>query len=155
MFLLIETHDTVELLIFHFCFQILLHARRLHQKENADIVIKSLHARNPSISPFFFARRINPCLCFVSAPTDLQNSVITCTRMKTEVCIYIYMYVSSKFFVFCIICPHGFNTCECIAIPFPRSLLKVFLPRILRANTTKGAKIPLLLSFPAIILGEL
>ena len=35
------------------------------------------HARNPSLSPFFLARRINPCLCLASAPIDLQNSVIT------------------------------------------------------------------------------
>lgn len=37
-----------------------------------------IQARNPSLSPFFFASRMSPCLCFASAPMDLQNSVITC-----------------------------------------------------------------------------
>ena len=34
-------------------------------------------ARNPSFSPFFFARRIRPCTCFVSTPIDLPNSLMT------------------------------------------------------------------------------
>lgn len=44
---------------------------------NGENVGISSHARNPSLSPFFFASRINPCRCFESAPIDLQNSVMT------------------------------------------------------------------------------
>jgi len=36
-----------------------------------------LQARNPSFSPFFFARRMRPCTCFVSTPIDLPNSLMT------------------------------------------------------------------------------
>lgn len=46
--------------------------------------IRSDQARNPNLSPFFLANLINPCLCFASAPIDLQNSVIICPKGKTS-----------------------------------------------------------------------
>jgi len=42
------------------------------------VVLRLLYARKPSFSPFFFANLIRPCLNLASAPTDLQNSVMTC-----------------------------------------------------------------------------
>lgn len=39
-----------------------------------------LQARKPSFSPFFFARRISPCTCLLSAPSCLQNSLMTAGR---------------------------------------------------------------------------
>jgi hypothetical protein len=49
---------------------------------------KHNYARNPSFSPFFFASRINPCLCFASAPIDLQNSPMTCKIAPLLQCMY-------------------------------------------------------------------
>jgi len=47
-------------------------------EKNLILMLRAMvHARNPNFSPFFFANLINPCLCFASAPIDLQNSPIT------------------------------------------------------------------------------
>lgn len=35
------------------------------------------HAKKPSFSPFFLARRMSPWTCFVSAPISLQNDLMT------------------------------------------------------------------------------
>eukprot|EP00879_Flechtneria_rotunda_P020935 GHRR01022044.1.p1 GENE.GHRR01022044.1~~GHRR01022044.1.p1 ORF type:complete len:168 (-),score=4.91 GHRR01022044.1:106-609(-) len=37
-----------------------------------------IQARNPSFSPFNFARRMTPCTCLLSTPICLQKSLITC-----------------------------------------------------------------------------
>ncbi len=34
------------------------------------------YAKNPSHSPFFFAKRIRPCACFVCTPICLQKSLM-------------------------------------------------------------------------------
>ena len=107
----------------------------------------AFYARKPSFPPLSFADPINFFLISAPIPNSLQNSPITCDRLKGVFAQHrLYSkdawtnllgnYIRSR-------------TCEWSGIALPRNLLNCFLPTMSRVTMTKGANRPLEFAFPA------